>query len=209
MRQDKILNFGLRVKLYPGNGGQSFKERLRRIICTRDWMSDTYSQIRSTGINCERIGYDGAIVIASEQAPNPDSRVTLTGELDQFGLRRAELTWRLSPIDKQTLQRGAWHFSKQFANQGWGRVRIAEWLLSADSSYPGLEEETGGHHHMGTTRMAISPREGVVDSRQRVFGVDNLYLAGSSVFPSVGHANPTFTITQMTLRLAQHLRGVL
>ncbi len=62
-----------------------------------------------------------------------------------------------------------------------------------------------GNHHMGTTRMGISTQDGVVDANCRVFGVGNLYIAGSSVFPTVGHANPTLTIVQLTLRLADHL----
>jgi choline dehydrogenase-like flavoprotein len=58
---------------------------------------------------------------------------------------------------------------------------------------------------MGTARMADSPAKGVVDPDCRVFGADNLYLAGSAVFPTAGHANPTLTIVQLTLRLADHL----
>ncbi len=58
---------------------------------------------------------------------------------------------------------------------------------------------------MGTTRMGVSRQDGVVDANCRVFGVDNLYIAGSSVFPTVGHAHPTLTIVQLTLRLADHL----
>ena len=62
---------------------------------------------------------------------------------------------------------------------------------------------------MGTTRMADSPAEGVVDSNCRVFGVSNLYVAGSSIFPTVGHAAPTLTIIALALRLADHLRTVM
>jgi choline dehydrogenase-like flavoprotein len=59
---------------------------------------------------------------------------------------------------------------------------------------------------MGTTRMSISPRDGVVDTNCRVHGVANLYLAGSSVFPCAGHANPTLTLVALSVRLAAHLR---
>ncbi len=68
------------------------------------------------------------------------------------------------------------------------------------------ESITGGFHHMGTTRMHASPREGVVDPNGRVHGVKNLYVAGSSVFPTAGFANPTLTIVALTLRLADHLK---
>ena len=65
----------------------------------------------------------------------------------------------------------------------------------------------GGCHHMGTTRMSDSPRTGVVDKNLKVHGVDNLYMAGSSTFPTGGAANPTLTIVALSLRLAQHLKG--
>ncbi|MDT8406008.1 MAG: GMC family oxidoreductase [Methylococcales bacterium] len=64
----------------------------------------------------------------------------------------------------------------------------------------------GGYHHMGTTRMADNPRHGVVDAEGKVHGIDNLYIAGSSVFPTVDWANPTLTILALSLRLAEHLR---
>lgn len=59
---------------------------------------------------------------------------------------------------------------------------------------------------MGTTRMHIDPKQGVCDANGRVHGLANLYMAGSSLFPTVGFANPTYTITALALRLADHLR---
>ena len=59
---------------------------------------------------------------------------------------------------------------------------------------------------MGTTRMSRDPRTGVTDPDCRVHGLANLYLAGSSVFPTAGHANPTPTLIALALRLAEHLR---
>jgi len=67
----------------------------------------------------------------------------------------------------------------------------------------------GGFHHLGTTRMAADPRAGVVDADCRVHGVANLYIAGSSVFPTGGCANPTLTIVALALRLADHLEAQL
>jgi len=61
-------------------------------------------------------------------------------------------------------------------------------------------------HHLGTTRMSDNPLNGVVDSNCKVYGVSNLYVAGSSVFPTGGHANPTLTLIALTLRLADHLK---
>ena len=67
----------------------------------------------------------------------------------------------------------------------------------------------GTAHHMGTTRMANDPVDGVVDRNLRVHGVDNLHVAGSSVFPTGGWAFPTFTLVALSMRLAEHLRDCL
>ena len=65
----------------------------------------------------------------------------------------------------------------------------------------------GTSHHMGTTRMHDDPRQGVVDWNSKVHGIANVYIAGSSVFPTGGYANPTLTIVAITLRLADHLKA--
>ncbi len=70
---------------------------------------------------------------------------------------------------------------------------------------PGGPDYTDASHHIGTTRMSTSPRTGVVDPDCRVHGIENLYVAGSSVFPTAGHANPTLTIVALAIRLARHL----
>jgi choline dehydrogenase-like flavoprotein len=87
-----------------------------------------------------------------------------------------------------------------------GALDIGRMVLKVedDDSWP--EVVIGGNHHMGTTRMSDDPRRGVVDRNTRVHGTDNLYIAGSSVFPTSGAANPTLTIVAMTLRLADLLR---
>jgi choline dehydrogenase-like flavoprotein len=60
---------------------------------------------------------------------------------------------------------------------------------------------------MGTTRMHVDPKKGVVDQDCRVHGISNLFVAGSSVFPTSGSATPTITIVALALRLADHVKG--
>jgi len=57
--------------------------------------------------------------------------------------------------------------------------------------------------------MHTDPRQGVVDENCRVHGVSNLFIAGSSVFPTVGYANPVLTLVALALRLADHVKGLL
>ena len=141
-----------------------------------------------------------------EQAPNPASRVTLGDELDVLGQRKVCVDWRLTPLDWHTYRTAAGVFGSELARACGGSFQPEPWLQAEQANASALH---GTSHHMGTTRMADDPREGVVDRECKVHGVDNLYVAGSSVFPTGGWAFPTFTIVAMSLRLAEHLRPLL
>ena len=148
----------------------------------------------------------GALGAAFEQEPNPDSRVVLLDDRDAYGLRRIALDWRLTALDKRTPRECALEFGKKMIEFETGRLKLVDWLLDEDADFPGVDEdEVAGNHHMGTTRMADSPDRGVVDPDCLLFGTTNLFLAGSNVFPSGGYANPTLTIVQITLRLADYI----
>jgi choline dehydrogenase-like flavoprotein len=139
----------------------------------------------------------------TEQSPNPDSRVTLTNDRDQFGQNRIQLDWRLSPIDIRSIVRAQQIIDAELRLAGLGRLDIE---LEGDT--PPLHLH-GGWHHMGTTRMHQDPKQGVVDANCKVHGVGNLFIAGPSVFPTSGYANPVLTFTALTLRLADHVKTVL
>jgi hypothetical protein len=150
----------------------------------------------------------GPVRIACEQALNADSRVAVGADHDALGLRRAVLDWRLSDLDVHTMRTAVLALGAHLAEQDIGRVRMRDWLLADPVRFPGVDADiVGGMHHMGTTRMADDPRHGVVDRDCRVHGLDNLFVGGSSVFATPGHANPTYTIVQLALRLADHLVG--
>ena len=149
------------------------------------------------------------IRIAQEQAPNPDSRVTLGDERDAFGLRRVALDWRLAELDV------AHHAHR-------GRRPSARTSPSRTSAAPGSATGCSPTRRSSraspTTRSAASttcaprgcrptPQDGVVDADCRVHGITNLYIGGSSVFATTGHCNPTYTIVQLALRLGDHLGG--
>jgi choline dehydrogenase-like flavoprotein len=138
-----------------------------------------------------------------EQAPNPDSRVTLIRERDKLGMHRIALNWRLSQIDKRNVNRTLALFGAEVGRAGIGRLKI----LHGEDEAGWPADTAGGWHLMGTTRMSNDPKRGVVDRDCRVHGVSNLYIAGSSVFPTAGGATPTLTLVALTLRLARHLKG--
>lgn len=191
-----------RLKLFSPLS-KKFKEKIKDIVCLTDWTKNLAVKINGREFTCEH--YDGFLMITQGQEPNPLSRVTLGNDTDKFGLKRVVLDWKFSENDALTCKKGIMSFSKRFAESNLGRVNIADWLLKKDIKYVDNRYTTGGHHLMGTTRMGSSPKDGVVDSNLKVFGIDNLYIGGTSVFPTYGAVNPTFNMVQMTLRLADHL----
>ena len=137
--------------------------------------------------------------LRAEQVPNPDSRIRLTSDRDVLGLQQVLLDWRLTALDHECIERSVRRLAGAFGRVGLGRTHSR---VQPDGGWP---RGQGGYHHMGATRMADTEQTGVVDAHCRVFGTDNLYVASSSVFPTVGYANPTYTIVALALRLADHL----
>jgi choline dehydrogenase-like flavoprotein len=152
-------------------------------------------------------GEPGRFVIfaRSEQTPNVNSRVVLSRETDRLGMRRSCLDWRTTTLDRSAIRLMASFAVSEFKRLGLGRVVLADWLKA--DAWP--DSLVGGPHHMGTTRMSDDAATGVVDRNCRVHGVHGLYIAGSSIFPTGGHANPTLTIVAFAMRLAAHVRDVL
>jgi choline dehydrogenase-like flavoprotein len=138
-----------------------------------------------------------------EQAPNPDSRVALAEERDVLGLPKICVDWRLTALDRYTYRTAAALFGTELARACGGTYQAAAWLSEDDRATAQVRTTA---HHIGTTRMSDDPQQGVVDPQCRVHGMDNLHIAGSSVFPTGGWAFPTFTIIALSLRLADHLR---
>ncbi len=154
----------------------------------------------------------GSVIVVTKQTANTNSRITLSDDKDALGLSRMVLDWRLMEEDVEGIRRAVQTISTNFARFNAGRVRIDERFhadLSASEFIESFDEMRGGNHHMGTTRMSGSPKYGVVDENCKVHGMGNLYIAGSSVFPTSGHANPTLTIVELSLRLSDHLMRVL
>ncbi len=144
------------------------------------------------------------LITRQEQAPNPNSRVTLSAEKDAMGMPRAKLDWQLTELDKRSIRTYYKVLGQEMGRSGVGRVQLRDWLLSDDRTWPSFL--SGGWHHMGTTRMHADPRQGVVDANCRVHGIGNLYVAGAAVYPTAGSANPTLTLVALSLRLSDYIR---
>lgn len=145
------------------------------------------------------------VVTYMDQLPCPDSRVTLNDEKDALGLRRVNVDWRYTDADVE----GITKFNEQLAiglgAAGIGRLKLDASLSDREHFEQSMRMNSGGGHQIGTTRMSTSIVDGVVDANCKVHGIDNLFCAGSSVFPTTSWINPTMTISALALRLADHL----
>lgn len=146
-------------------------------------------------MDCNEFGHWIDVGAEIEHLPNPDSRVTLDPEKrDVFGDRAPHIQFALSEIDHRTHRRAEEILVTLLEARGLRDIRQTIAFGRAN-------------HHMGTCRMSADPDMGVVDPDCRVHGVENLYIVGSSVFPTGGARQPTLTIAALALRLADRLTG--
>jgi choline dehydrogenase-like flavoprotein len=144
-----------------------------------------------------------ALEAQCEQIPNRDSRVTLSDRRDRLGMRISRIDWRVSEEEARTIRRMTELMIEQFSRMGIDPPDIADWVRAGEM-FPDTYQDIA--HPTGTTRMADNPALGVVDAQCQVHGVNGLFIAGSSVFPTAGHANPTQLIVTLAVRLADTLR---
>jgi choline dehydrogenase-like flavoprotein len=165
-------------------------ERLRVLGRTRGQPGYGWSDVS----NAADVYRDFRLVVNVEQRPHTDNRIALGDTRDGTGLPRVVAHWRWRADEQARLERL--------------RQAIASWLepLGTVVIRPGLPPDPNAHHHAGTTRMSADPGDGVVDSDCRVHGTDNLFVAGGSVMPTAGFANPTLTIVALAVRLARTIR---
>jgi choline dehydrogenase-like flavoprotein len=197
----------VRSAIHDGYLPKTFGGLLRNIVTDLDTVGiSAYRKMRRDIIGKFSAGeHVRAFRLAhmAEQTPNPDSRVSLVDERDCLGLNRVRLNWQLSPFDILSTVRTQRIIGEEFRRAGLGRLFIQH----RDATPP--PDLHGGYHHMGTTRMHRDPRKGVVDENCRVHGISNLFIAGPSVFPTGGYANPTLTTVALAVRLADHVKRTL
>jgi choline dehydrogenase-like flavoprotein len=135
-----------------------------------------------------------------EMEPHPDNRVTLGSSTDAFSTPLPVVTHSPTALDKESICAVHDALRAELERSGLGTLHsnlspdLDPWPINLDAS-----------HHMGTTRMGTHPAVSVVNENCKVHSCPNVYVAGSSVFPTCGNANPTYTIVALSIRLAEHL----
>lgn len=223
-RREKLLNFVDMLYLAPmgnripigvksvrhilkafrkGSVPDDFMDHLWNVITDIDEVaSEAFNRVfkRKKGRPVDTIYMESRV----EPSPNPDSRVTLSARKDRLGKNLVRLDWRFNPIDKRSIRRSHELLAQELGRAGIGRMKIK--LSQDDNTWP--SNMALYHHHMGTTRMDKDPKKGVVDENCRIHGVSNLFVAGPSAFPSAGASNPVMSIVALSIRLADHVKGL-
>jgi len=138
-----------------------------------------------------------------EQQPDPESRVTLSARRDVLGVPLPRIDWKISAQESKSISLFARLMSEEFNRVGLPQPQLAGWIARNDPTAASFSDMA---HPAGTTRMGTDPATSVVDENACVHGIEGLYVAGSSVFPTAGHANPTLMIVALSIRLADHLK---
>jgi choline dehydrogenase-like flavoprotein len=188
------LTLGLDYILPAAYGAITKQEPFVPSLAWGGWSASSHLQKRFAAFD---------VLHQTEQAPHPDNRITLMDDRDCLGRPKAHLSWRWRDIDIDTIKRSQDILKAEFAHAGIGDLQI-----SRDGDLPELMHP-GTNHLMGTTRMHDDPKQGVVDKNCQVHGVSNLFIAGSSVFPTGGFANPTLTIVALAIRLGDRVKTIL
>ena len=199
LRRRGRLNCGLRIHQTKHEG---WLDTLTGLACVAPETARSAFRKLQIDATCETM-----LRAAWEMAPRAVNRLELNpAARDDLGIPRVRLHYQISEADHANMRDLVLAYGEHLARNRLGRLRLEPWTLG-EAEFP-KDDEIAGYHHLGGTRMSATPETGIVDKNLKVFGQKNLFIAGSSVFPTAGHVNPTLTIVQLSLRLADHLNRV-
>ena len=201
MKTEGIGNAGIRLYIFPPAGYVGrVKQTIKDIMCIAPSYGKKLVALANKNLICSV-----SVRMAWEQKPQDENRVELDFyNKDKYGVPRVKLVWKYYQDDKRTAKICMDKLGEFFIKKDIGRVGLLPYLDKNDDEIPSEFNFFYGHH-MGGTPMAESDTYGVVDSNLKIFNTKNVWVAGSSVFTEGGHANPTLSIVQFSLRLADHL----
>ena len=200
VRQSKVLNSRKRQRGVPARtlfGGVRSRIQLFAIVAGRVF----FNVIGKIGI----LQRSASIVTLRgffDQYPNADHSVRLCDATDQYGMRKAQVSWAFSSKDMESVREFLSDLKRDFEKSGIGNLVVT--LPDSGRRLTGIHS-----HFLGTARMGNNPKSSVANLDGRIHDCENLYLAGSSLFPSYGYANPVLTICAVSIRTAEKIDGVL
>ncbi len=200
LRREKLNNFRLHLLRRPPR----YSQPLGRVFSRIDGLKEEAKQLDANPLRQKNRDV-ASLHLVLEPTPNPDSRIQLSSRKDLFDQQKIEVNWQTLDRDLHNARRALELAALEFGRLGLGRAYAD--IFGGAQRWPNNLE--AGRHHCGTTRMSENEQTGVVDKNCKVHQLSNLFVAGSSVFPTIGYANPTLTIVALALRLADHTRAML
>ena len=192
---------GLGMRLFATNAiPQRLKDFATNVMILRN-PNFVVREFQSRGLPHKLTGL--VIDAITEQCPDPESRITLSQKTDALGVPLARVDWRIDNQARRSLVQLGHMLAKEFPRVGLPAPLLEDWIIE-NRPQDGIIIDMA--HTAGTTRMSDNPKLGVVDSNCQVHAVAGLYVAGASVFPTSGHANPTLTIVALAIRLADRIK---
>lgn len=192
--KNQLLNTHLNIGYSEIKKNSEEKKFVDEIKCVAPkFLNQLFSEVKDK--NLLKISLE----IHSEQLPG-NNRIELDLLKDKLGIPKAKLFWKREENIRINSRKNLENLANFFITKNIGRIAGLDFLFN-DNKF----SHAGGYHHMGGTRAGKNYLSSVVDENLKVHGIENLYISGSSVFPSSGHVNPTFTIVQLSFRLAEKL----
>ncbi len=173
-----------------------YKEIIKDILCVAPEYGKKISHnLFKKDLKC------GNIFMSLEEPSNPNNRVALDLiEKDQFGIPKINLFYNMSKLTVNTAKIFLEEFSSLCRKDDLGRIAIKDNIYNLEGY-----ENLGSFHHLGGTRMGINKFDSVINKDLKVHDINNLYVSGSSNFVTGGYTNPTLTIIQFAIRLAEKI----
>jgi choline dehydrogenase-like flavoprotein len=172
-----------------------YKEVIKDILCVApEYGKKIAHMIFKRDLKC------GNIFMQLEENPTENNKIVLDKKKDKLGIPMTKLFYKKSKYSLKTAKLFLEEFGNLCRKNDLGRIAIKDSIYNLEEY-----EELGGFHHLGGTRMGIDKFDSVVNKDLKVHGINNLYVSGSSNFVTSGYTNPTFTIIQLAIRLAEEI----
>ena len=191
--QRKITNSGIYIDFENINQNNNLIKQLRCIA--PKFIKKLYDNINTKDI------YEIDMSTLQEQNPIKENCIKLSNVLDPYGIPLAKLFWKKFPSEIKSIRVIMEEIGSFFIEEDIGRLTLENHLYDGNIDY----EAVSGNHQMGGTRIGTDQIDSVVDKNLKIHGINNLFVTGSSVFRTSGHCHPTFTIVQLSLRLADYI----
>ena len=197
--KNDILNTGIYLRVQDNKYNEN-RDYLDKIVC----MAPNFFKKNFERKNRKDF-YKFIVNLHQEQEPILTNKILLGQKKDPNGIPLIDIKWLMSQKMKKTARESLIGLGNFLTDHDIGRVSIDDHIFEYDT----FIQSFAGTHQLGGTRMGEDHKKSVVDKNLKVHFIKNLYVTGSSVFPTSGHNHPTFTIILLSLKLGDHIKKIL